>query len=144
MSGDLRPVAARSHVAPAAPPGGGAVDEAPAAPVVGAHAHSAEVVLREIVGQRAGDRGARLGELVADLRDGEPASVLRRLDLVVVEAVAHRRVEALQLSRGGLLAIGDATGHVVEDRAEVTEGRKACVDGREWLARATQVPLVQP
>ena len=51
MSGDLGPVAAGSHVAPATPSGGGAIDEEPATGVVGADPETLEVVVGEVVRQ---------------------------------------------------------------------------------------------
>ena len=89
MPRDLGAVAAGAHVAPSTAPGGRLVDEEPAARVVGADAQAMRVVVGEVVGERPGDGGASLLQLVADRLHAEVAIAIGRAQGVVVEAVAH-------------------------------------------------------
>ena len=97
MPRHLGAVAAHAHVAPAPSSSRGAVDEDLSAPVIGACPQPMRVVLGQEVGERAGDGGARLVEMVADLRHGIAVSVGIGDELVVVQAVAEDVVEVADL-----------------------------------------------
>ena len=67
MARHLGAIAADAHVAPAAAAGWGPIDEDLATSFVGAGMQPMWIVLGEEVGERAGDGGPRLVEVVANL-----------------------------------------------------------------------------
>ena len=125
MPSHLGAVPADAHVAPAPSPRRRAVDEDLAATIVGTRAQPMRIVLGEEVGERAGDGGARLVEVVTHLRDR--IAVLAGLghELVVVQAVAEDVVQVANLLAGRGMAVVDAFRDGVHDVPKVLEAFQA-------------------
>ena len=107
MPSHLGAVPADAHVAPAPSPRRRAVDEDLAATIVGTRAQPMRIVLGEEVGERAGDGGARLVEVVTHLRHRITVLACLGDELVVVQAVAEDVVEVANLLAGRGMAIVD-------------------------------------
>lgn len=137
MPGHLGAVTADAHVAPAPSSGRGAVDEDLSALVIGACPQPMRVVLGQEVGERAGDGGARLVEVVADLRHGIPVSLGIGDELVVVQAMAEDVVEVTDLLAGGPVPIVHAFRDGVDEVAKVSETLEAALS----LGRVAPQPL---
>ena len=121
MARDLGLVATGAHVAPAAPAGGGAIDEEVPASLVGADPQPGRVVIGQELRERAGDGGARLVEPVAYLGEGVARSIRISLDLVVVQSMAKDVVELAKLFAGGVVVLGDLRCDAVQNLPQMLE-----------------------
>jgi hypothetical protein len=125
MPRNLGAVATDAHVTPATPPGWGAVDEYLTTSVIRAGPQPMRIVLGEEVGQRAGDGGTRLVEVIADLGDRIPTAFRIGHELVVVQAVAEDVVEVADLLPGWSVPIVHPFSYGVDEAAQVSEPLEA-------------------
>ena len=118
------------------------VDEEPAAGVIGADAQTLAIVVGEVVGEGAGDRRTRLGEVVADLADRESIATARvENELMVVKPFAQDAVQRAQLAAGRLFSVGEARDELSDKVPQLTERRHLAFNLRDGdAARGEGVP----
>lgn len=101
-------------------------------------------MLGDVVRQRPGDRRSRLGEVVADLGDGEALAIVAGPELVVVQALAQDAVELADLRCRWRSIPNEPKRRCVDEISQSVKSGQRLLDGPEPAGLANEAARREP